>query len=87
MMRSDCGGMATISAEPQARRAIDNSTTIGMRLACVSTARRVRNDDSATYGDWTLEKRRIHHSFHLFLLLVGIHSLDLSTRSCCWLVM
>jgi len=34
------------------RRAIDNSTTIDMRLACVSMARRVRNDDysSATYG-------------------------------------
>ena len=42
-----------LSAEPQARRAIDNSITIDMRLACVSMAGRVRNDDysSATYSD------------------------------------
>jgi hypothetical protein len=52
---------ASVSAEPQARRAIGGSTTIGMRLACGSMARRVRNDDysSATYRDRTLKKEEL----------------------------
>jgi hypothetical protein len=32
-------------AEPQARRAIEDSTAIDMRLTCCSLARRMRNDD------------------------------------------
>jgi hypothetical protein len=45
--------LAKLSAEPQARQAVDDSTTIDMRLAYASMARRVRNDDytSATHRD------------------------------------
>jgi hypothetical protein len=43
----------SVSAELQARRAINRFTTTGLRLACDSMARRVRMDDysSATYGE------------------------------------
>jgi hypothetical protein len=56
-LHTPSGGISTLqSSRPcqLSRRlggAIDHSTTIDIRLACVSMARRVRNDDysSATY--------------------------------------
>jgi hypothetical protein len=40
--------VAYLSAEPKARRAIDFSITISMRVACISKARRIGNDDYIT---------------------------------------